>query len=174
MGEAADAGDALAVEIMDRARRAFAAFLVGLVDVFAPERIVVGGSLAEAEGARLLGPAREAVAAVGFRIPRERVSIVPAALGDDVRPIGALPLLARRRLPQGPSDPTFDPPATGSIVAGQRRRRGPLLDPARTNPCSTRGRTSPTIIDRQAPRWRFPPCQSASASTASAASAANP
>ncbi len=97
VGEAADAGDALAAEIMDRARRAFAAFLVGLVDVFAPERIVVGGSLAEAEGERLFGPAREAVSTVGFRIPRERVSIVPAALGDDVGLIGALPLLARRR-----------------------------------------------------------------------------
>ncbi|TAK01191.1 MAG: ROK family protein, partial [Chloroflexota bacterium] len=41
--DAADGGDPVAVELVERARRAFAAYLVGLVDVFAPERIVVGG-----------------------------------------------------------------------------------------------------------------------------------
>jgi hypothetical protein len=34
------------------------------------------------------------VAASAFRIPRERVEIVPAALGDDVGLLGAVPLLA--------------------------------------------------------------------------------
>jgi predicted NBD/HSP70 family sugar kinase len=67
---------------------------VGLVNGFAPERIVVGGSIATAQGERLLGPAREAVATSAFRIPRERVEIVPAALGDDVGLAGAVPLLA--------------------------------------------------------------------------------
>ena len=96
VAEAADAGDSEAMAIMDRARRAFAALLVGLVDAFAPERIVVGGSLADAQGERLLGPAREAVATTAFRIPRDRVQIVPAALGDDVGLVGAVPLLALR------------------------------------------------------------------------------
>ncbi|MBI2762888.1 MAG: ROK family protein [Chloroflexi bacterium] len=94
VGEAADTGDQEAAAIMERARRAFAAFIVGLVDVFAPELIVVGGSLAEAQGDRLLGPAREAITRTAFRIPRERVQIVPAALGDDVGLVGAVPLLA--------------------------------------------------------------------------------
>jgi glucokinase len=66
------------------------------VNVFAPERIVVGGGLAAGLGERLLGPAREAVRDTAFRIPRERVRIVPAALGDDVGLIGAVPLLALR------------------------------------------------------------------------------
>jgi glucokinase len=96
VGDAADAGDPVAAAIMDRARRAFAALVVGLVNGFAPERIVVGGGLAVAQGERLLGPAREAVAATAFRIPRERVAIVPAALGDDVGLVGACPLLALR------------------------------------------------------------------------------
>ena len=39
-----------AMAIMDRARRAFAALAVGLVNTFAPERIVVGGGLAEGAG----------------------------------------------------------------------------------------------------------------------------
>jgi glucokinase len=96
VADAADAGDPAAAAIMDRARRAFAALVVGLVNGFAPERIVVGGGLAVAQGERLLGPAREAVAATAFRIPRERVAIVPAALGDDVGLVGAVPLLALR------------------------------------------------------------------------------
>lgn len=96
VGEAADAGDPESAAIMDRARGAFAAFVVGLVDAFAPERIVVGGSFAEAQGERLLEPARDAVATTAFRIPRERVQIVSAALGDDVGLVGAVPLLALR------------------------------------------------------------------------------
>jgi glucokinase len=96
VAEAADGGDEAAAGIMDRARRAFAESCVSLVDVFAPERIVVGGSIARNQGERWLGPARERVAAVGFSIPRARVEIVPAELGDDVGLVGALPLLRRR------------------------------------------------------------------------------
>ena len=96
VADAADAGDPEAGAILERARRAFAAYLVGLVNAFAPERIVVGGSLAAGQGERLLGPARDAVERTAFRIPRERVEIVPAALGDDVGLVGAVPLLALR------------------------------------------------------------------------------
>jgi glucokinase len=96
VADAADAGDPEAGAILDRARRAFAAYVVGLVNAFAPERIVVGGSLAAGQGERLLGPARDAVLRTAFRIPRERVQIVPAALGDDVGLVGAVPLLALR------------------------------------------------------------------------------
>ncbi|MEW5992471.1 MAG: ROK family protein [Chloroflexota bacterium] len=96
VGAAAEAGDPEASAILGRARGAFAALVVGLVNVFAPERIVVGGALAAAEGERLLGPARTAVATTAFRIPGERVGIVPAALGDDVGLLGAVPLLTLR------------------------------------------------------------------------------
>jgi glucokinase len=89
-------GDAAAGRIMDRARRAFAETCVSLVDVFAPQRIVVGGSIARNQGERWLGPARERVAAVAFSVPRSRVEIVAAALGDDVGLVGAVPLLRRR------------------------------------------------------------------------------
>ena len=64
-------------------------------DVFNPERIVVGGSVARNQGERWLVPARERVAAVAFSVPRARVEIVPAELGDDVGLVGALPLLRR-------------------------------------------------------------------------------
>jgi glucokinase len=70
--------------------------LIGLVNVFNPELIVVGGGLAHGQGDRLLEPARRAVVESAFRIPGGRVRIVPAALGDDVGLVGAQPLLARR------------------------------------------------------------------------------
>jgi glucokinase len=103
IADAEAAGDPDATAIMERARRAFADSCVSLVDVFTPERIVVGGSIARNQGERWLGPARERVAAVAFSIPRARVEIVSAALGDDVGLIGAIPLLQRRATSQAAS-----------------------------------------------------------------------
>jgi glucokinase len=92
--EAAAAGDPTATAIVDRAVRAFAAAIVSMVDVFDPDRVVVGGGIAMAWGDRLLGPARDAVAATAFRLQARRVRIVPAELGDDVGLIGTVPLVA--------------------------------------------------------------------------------
>ena len=94
---AEEAGDPAAAAIMDRARRTFAAAVVGLVNVFNPELIVIGGSIAHAHGDRLVDIARRQVAELAFRVPRERVRIVPAALGDDVGLVGAQPLLGLTR-----------------------------------------------------------------------------
>jgi glucokinase len=93
VAEAAEAGDPVATWIIDRARRAFASAVVSIVDVFNPDRVIVGGGIAIAWGERLLGPAREAVQRTSYRIQRERARIVPAALGDDVGLIGAVPLV---------------------------------------------------------------------------------
>lgn len=94
--EAAAAGDPVALDIISRAIRAFAAAIVSIANLFAPDRIIVGGGIAIAWGDRLLQPARDAVAAHAFRVQAARVRIVPAALGDDVGLIGALPLVAFR------------------------------------------------------------------------------
>ncbi len=93
---AEEAGDAGAGAIMERARRAFAAAMVVIADVFNPTLVVVGGSIARAQGDRLLQPARNAVRATAFRTPGRRMSVVPAALGDDVSLVGCLPLVRRR------------------------------------------------------------------------------
>ena len=92
---AEDAGDPDATAIMDRARSGFAAAAVSLVDMFAPELIVVGGSVARGGGDRWLDPARIAVRDLSFAIAARRVRIVEAALGDDVGLIGAVPLVGR-------------------------------------------------------------------------------
>ncbi len=91
-----DAGDEACREIMERGRRAFAIACVGFVDSLNPTRIVVGGAIADAQGERLLGPARAEVAATAFRTPRSRVQIVPAELGADVGLAGAHSLVIAR------------------------------------------------------------------------------
>jgi glucokinase len=94
---AADAGDPVATALLEDARRAFAHAVVGLVNVFNPELVVVGGGIARGQGERLLGPAREAVERWAFSVPRRRVRMVEAALGDDVGLVGSQPLLERGR-----------------------------------------------------------------------------
>lgn len=91
---AEDSGDPLAAEIMGRARSAFAAAVVIIVNVFNPARVIVGGGIAMAQGERLLDPARQLVRREAFRVAGASVEIVPAALGDDVGLVGALPLVA--------------------------------------------------------------------------------
>lgn len=90
------AGDRLSMALMDRARRAFAIACVGWVNAFNPERIVVGGAVADGQGDLLLDPARAEVASTAFHDPAARVRIVPAALGNDVGLVGAWPLVAER------------------------------------------------------------------------------
>ncbi len=93
-----DAGDARAAEVMKRARQAFAAAVVSIVDIFNPQRIIVGGGVAMGQGDRLLDPAREAIRQTAFRRQADRVELVPAQLGDDVGLIGALSLVSLARL----------------------------------------------------------------------------
>jgi glucokinase len=96
IAEGEDAGDAACHAIMERGRRAFAVACVGFVDGLNPSRIVVGGSISDAQGERLLGPARAEVAATAFRTPRSRVQIVHAELGADVGLAGCHPLVIAR------------------------------------------------------------------------------
>jgi glucokinase len=95
VAEGALAGDPACIQVMDRARRAVAAACVGYVNTFNPHMIVIGGSIAEAEGDRLLDPIRAAIESEAFRVLAERVTVVPAALGGDVSLAGAQPLVMR-------------------------------------------------------------------------------
>lgn len=90
------AGDAICSRLMERARNAFAISCVGWANAFNPERIVVGGTIAERQGERWLEPARVAVATTGLRGPADRVQILPAELGNDVGLVGAWPLATGR------------------------------------------------------------------------------
>ena len=96
IAEGEDSGDEACRVIMERGRRAFAVACVGFVDALNPTRIVVGGAIADAQGERLLGPARAEVAATAFRTPRSRVQFVHAELGADVGLAGGHPLVIAR------------------------------------------------------------------------------
>jgi glucokinase len=83
---AADRGDARALEVWREAVDALADGLITGVTLLDPQRLIVGGGLAEA-GDTLFTPLREAVAArLTFQRPPE---IVPAALGDTAGCLGA-------------------------------------------------------------------------------------
>ena len=96
IAEGEDAGDEVCRALMERGRRAFAIACVGFVNALNPTRIVVGGAISDAQGERLLGPARAEVAATAFRTPRSRVQIVHAELGADVGLAGGHPLVIAR------------------------------------------------------------------------------
>jgi glucokinase len=98
VAELEDQGNGDAHQIMEDARRAFAAAVVTMVNVFNPSVIVVGGGIAIAQGDRLLAPARAALRESGYSRQAERVRIVPAGLGDDVGLIGGLSLVRLARL----------------------------------------------------------------------------
>jgi len=66
------------------------------VNTFNPDLIVVGGSIAEHQGDRLLDPARAEIRRGSFATPGARVRLVPPELGPDVSLAGAQPLVGGR------------------------------------------------------------------------------
>jgi glucokinase len=86
--ELAHDGDAAAVEAVAEVGRWLGVGLSGLVNVFDPEVVVVGGGVIRA-GDLLLDPAREELAARALPPIAERARVVPAALGEESGMIGA-------------------------------------------------------------------------------------
>jgi glucokinase len=85
---AAEAGDAVAREILGRAGAALGVGVANLVTILSPDRVILGGSVARL-GAWLFDPVRAAVHERCRAIPVEQVQIVPASLGGDAGVIGA-------------------------------------------------------------------------------------
>lgn len=85
---AAERGDTDAQEFIHQATRDFARGLAGLINVLDPERIVLGGGIAQA-GEALFKPIREALEAWEWRPGGHTVEIVQAALGARAGAYGA-------------------------------------------------------------------------------------
>ena len=92
----AAAGDARAMALVARAEAALENLAVGIVNVLNPERIVVGGSIAEHEPTHVLDPMRRGIRERAFKVPAAAVQVIPSALGGDVSIVGAA-LAARDR-----------------------------------------------------------------------------
>ena len=137
VAEGALAGDAACIQVMDRARRALAAACVGYVNTFNPHRIVIGGSIAEAEGERLLQPIRDAIASEAFRIVGAKVTVVPAALGGDVSLAGAQPLVMRALAGKRTVDATRGAPGGRTGTETRARREASGITPQPTKPIAT-------------------------------------
>ena len=86
--ELAHDGDELARSVLVEVGRRLGAGLTGLVNVFNPEIVVVGGG-ALAAGELLLGPAREVVMERALPPVREALRIVPAQFGEESGMVGA-------------------------------------------------------------------------------------
>jgi glucokinase len=93
LAEAADAGDALAVQAFRRGATALAAMIASVGAVCDLDLVVIGGGVARS-GATLFDPLREALAGyAGLEFIRG-LRVVPAALGGDAGLIGAAALFA--------------------------------------------------------------------------------
>ena len=86
--ELAHDGDEAARSVLAEVGRRLGYGLVGVVNVFNPEAIVIGGG-AIAAGELLLAPARAVVAERALPAARETVRIVPAHFGDESGMLGA-------------------------------------------------------------------------------------
>ena len=86
--ELAHQGDPVAREVLAEVGRRLGYGLVGVVNVFNPEMVVLGGG-ALAAGDLLLVPAREVVAERALPPMRDLVEIVPAHFGEEAGMLGA-------------------------------------------------------------------------------------
>jgi glucokinase len=83
-----ESGDRRSIAAVEEAAAYLGIGLANVVTVLGPERIVVGGGVAEA-GEVLLGPIREAIRNRVTLVPRDQVEVVPAVLGPEAGAIGA-------------------------------------------------------------------------------------
>jgi len=86
--DAARAGDARAVAAFARAGEYIGRVLAGAIVLLWPERVVVGGGVADA-GELLLGPLREEIRRRASVAPLDRIAVVAAELGPHAGAIGA-------------------------------------------------------------------------------------
>ena len=94
--EAAAGGDRLAMQIRDRAIETLAAGVAGLLHVFDPEVVIVGGQISEA-GAALFEPLQRHLAWRTRRLLGREVSLIPPQIGDRSGVVGAAALVAGRQ-----------------------------------------------------------------------------
>ena len=89
VADAAQHGDRLAEQILYDTGSRLGEALAILIDLFNPERIVIGG-LAMRLGEKLLGPARQAMEREALPASAKICQLVPAALGERIGDVAAI------------------------------------------------------------------------------------
>ncbi|MCS6840861.1 MAG: ROK family protein [Roseiflexus sp.] len=100
IARAAEQGDTIAREILQRAGSCLGIGIANLVTIFSPERIVIGGGVSRL-GEWILEPARAEVVARCHLKPLNQVQITLAQLGGDAEVIGAALWAAQRLAARG-------------------------------------------------------------------------
>ena len=108
---AAGPRDRSAAKVLDETATFLGAGIADFINLFNPERIVVGGWVGQILGARLLPAVRDVASKHALRMPFNDVSIVPAELGRDAVALGAATLPMRRFLASGAERPSGKPAA---------------------------------------------------------------
>lgn len=122
--QAAD-DSAAAAEVLRETAGYLGAGIANLINLFNPERIVLGGWAGLALGARLLPEIREAAAAHALRHPFAQTSIELCRLGPDAVSVGAATLPVARLLTAGGLRPV---PIASAGLAGRRLGHTPSTD----------------------------------------------
>ncbi|HEX2194155.1 MAG TPA: ROK family protein [Candidatus Limnocylindria bacterium] len=117
VARAADEGDEACSAILARAWTAVGAMCAGLVNVFNPEVLVMGGAIA-VHRPELMEVVREEIGRRAFAIPARRVRVERAEHGDDVSLLGSLPIVNRRL-----ADPAY---GRGRLAPSEPDMRSPV------------------------------------------------
>ncbi|MFQ5576658.1 MAG: ROK family protein, partial [Anaerolineae bacterium] len=91
VGQAALAGDSLAIELFQEAGRAIGCAIISLLSLFNPQCVIIGGGVSRV-GELLFTPIRQTVQANLHPLYWERCPIVPVSLGDEVGLLGGVAL----------------------------------------------------------------------------------
>jgi glucokinase len=98
IGQAARAGDALALAVITSAARYLGVGLANIINILNPDIIIIGGGLSKL-GDLLLEPAREVVLERAFQLPARAARIVTSQLGDDAGVLGAAIFALQKKKP---------------------------------------------------------------------------
>ena len=88
VAKAAEAGDPVAKRIFEKMGYYIGMGLTSVINLLNPERIIIGGGVAEC-GELLLDPIKRTINERAMKVQRDAVEIVPAELGNSAGVIGA-------------------------------------------------------------------------------------
>ncbi|MBQ8668375.1 ROK family protein [bacterium] len=88
VAKAAEAGDPVAKRIFEKMGYYIGMGLTSVINLLNPERIIIGGGVAEC-GELLLDPIRRTINERAMKVQRDAVEIIPAELGNSAGVIGA-------------------------------------------------------------------------------------
>lgn len=90
--QAADAGDEVALGSFVEVGRAMGQGIAGIVNIFNPEKVVIGGTLSAASG-HLLPAMKEAISQRALNDVLKKTDVIPSVFGDDASLFGAVAIV---------------------------------------------------------------------------------